>query len=236
MLLTEKLNDVILKLRGIEAKYLDRRTTLDSQRFFGSWRSSTVNAERKNDCTFIQTVVEWIDDLGNRREYLEKFGNMDPIFRHLNSHEWSDETAKTKGLKRVYDESLVPYLSQVMLGAMILTLAKITQSYTGLGVIAYDEGAVKNYSALAYVLMNEFNIEKLSDIDAPGRRTCLRSLVRFISIMEAAHQQEKSSAAIQWHPSFANEVLLQQLSKEINAIEPEIAATAGQNKVTALAM
>lgn len=236
MFLTEKLNDVIAKLSDIEEKYLGRRTTLDSQRYFSGWRASTDNVERKNDCVFIQRVVEWIADQGNRMEYLEKFGSMDPVFKHLGNDEPLDDNTKNKMLKKVYDISVVPYLSQAMLGAMVVTLSKITQSYTGLRIGAYDEGAVKNCSALAYVLVSEFNIDKLSDIDASKRLVYLRSLERFILVMEAAHQQDKSLSVIQWHPSFANEALLQQLSTQIQVIEREIAATADQNKASALSM
>lgn len=227
MKLSEKLTELLPKLSDIEAKYTERRGELDKQRFLANWRWSTENPERKNDCNFIGAVVGWVGEQSNRLEYLEKYEDVDPKLKQsiaaVNESSLS-EKEKQKEVKKLHDSAVLPYLGQAMLGAMVLTLSKITKSYTSARLTGCDEATVKSYSALAYVLLNGFNLKQLSDIDPLARLSYLQSLVRFIQVMDAGHQKNKSLASYQWHLSYSNEALLQQLSAAIASVEFEIAS------------
>lgn len=224
MTLPLKLTDILAKLSDLEEKYIARRSDLDKQRFLGNWRWSTENTERKNDCKFIGTVVGWVGDQSNRLEYLKNYGDDDPQLSELITSANAsslNEDEKDKVKRKMYEISICPFLRQAILGAVVLTLSKITKSYTGARLSGCDEATVKSYSGLAYVLLNEFNLEKLSDIDASERLSYLKSLDRLIKVLDAGHKKNKSLEAIQWHPSYTNEVLLQQLSSEIASLELE---------------
>ncbi len=219
MVLNYKLMVVISKLSDLEPKYAARRIVLDGQRFLGNWRGQTVNQDRQNDCLFMHALAGWVKE--NRFEYRD-------IYKRFNSD------LNKSGVKVSYDSCVAPFLKEAMLGAMILTLSKISKSYTNSTFTGCDEASVKNYSALAYVLLNEFNLGTVSEIDPMARCSYLRAFSRLVTSIDDGHKTDPSLALIQWHPSYSNDVLLQQLNNEIGAIETVVVASPSEEGRLAL--
>lgn len=148
--------------------YQETREEMDSQRFFASLRSPTVNPVRIEDATFVKDLANHVYD--NKFEYKV----VDEDFAGQN-----------------YATSIAPFLKQVITGAMLLQLIKVTNEYT-------FESSVKSYSAMGKVVLDLFGVEKLSDISNEDRTNYLQSLDRYLShFPDAEFHSKKSNADIQ---------------------------------------
>ncbi len=218
MRIVVSINNAVIKLRGIGCKYDELRKELDSRRYFATWRPATETQDRKNDYIFLEKIANWIEE--HKLDYLSKYVPLDDTFK------------KQSADKLSYSAAVAPFLTEVMLGATMLTLLKITKMYTGAWIGGADETSVKHRSALARVLFEAFGIEKVSDLDSLVCRDYLISLSRFINTISVGQKTNASSEApVQWHPSCTNDELLKQLSDEIGLIERVVASPSDEGKV-----
>ena len=147
--------------------YQSTREEMDSQRLFASLRSPTDNPVRIEDATFVKDLANHVR--ANKFEY----GEVDEDFAGQD-----------------YSKSIAPFLKQVIAGAMLLQLIKVTNEYT-------FESSVKSYSAMGKVVLDLFEVEKLSDISDEDRTNCLQSLDRYLRhFPDAAFHSKKSNADI----------------------------------------
>lgn len=178
-----KMQDFFTSIANLKANYEERRKVKDLNRFFGSYRAPTINISRLNDIEFIQNVAKSI------KENKNYYDRMDPVFS-----------------KTDYSKTTAPFLRRVLSGALIFNLIKITQTYS-------SEKKVKDYSALAEVILNVFGIDKLSDLPTDFQKECLEDLKRYMVITNL-HLKKESKELISWHP----EKTIKQIKMKINEI------------------
>lgn len=211
----DNIGTVIAKLSVIDKLYNEKRLAFDKNRHFGGWRASTANPQRKQDCVFIQTIADWIQK--NKFGFGETYGSYDEIF---------------KGMKAGanYSNDIAPFLKQAMLGACLLTALKINRSYMLAWVGRCQEVSVKQYSALASILLDGFGVEKLSDVSLIASRDYLAAFVRFIEMIDKQQKEIASTSPQQWHPEYTNDVLLQQVKTELGQVETAISAMSEEQR------
>lgn len=136
----------------IHTTYKSERSDMDAQRFFSSYRASTINQERLNATACIQKIATYIST--------NKF-NWDTI----------DQTFKQKD----YAKITAPFLKKAISGALVLELITITATYS-------NEATVKTNSALGKIILDLFKIDKLSDIPPQEMQECLSNLNHFLEV------------------------------------------------------
>lgn len=170
------------------ATYQTERSDMDGQRFFASFRSSTINSERLNDANCIEKIAKSI----SRSKF--KWESIDPTFANKN-----------------YAREIAPFLREVISGALLLELIKITTSYKR------GEAYVKTGTALGKIILDLFNIDKLSDVPTEQMHKCLSNFKHFLEVTNEpkVDEQNKPIPLTQWHASIENSALIKQVNEEL---------------------
>lgn len=170
------------------ATYQTERSEMDGQRFFASLRFSTTNSERLNDATCIEKIAKSIS---------------------TNKFKWKsiDSTFADKN----YASEIAPFLREVISGALLLELIKLTASYKR------GETYVQTNSALGKIILDLFNIKKLSDVPTEQMHKCLSNFKHFLEVTNEpkVDEQNKPIPPAQWHASIENSALIKQVNEEL---------------------
>lgn len=172
--------DLTDSTQRLSTAYKKERSNMDEQRFFGSYRSSTNNPERLNAASCIQRIATYIS--ANKFEW----DKLDPGFQHKD-----------------YAATTAPFLKKAISGALILELVTITATYS-------NEATVKTNSALGKIILDLFNIDKLSDIPLEEMQECLSNLEHFLEVTNKQLPNNK------WHDVLSNTQLIQQVNVEMD--------------------
>ncbi len=135
--------------KSLKSDYQAKRQIMDIARIGGSWRPYTHAKQRLDSIKFIEDLTQFV--MENRYNY-----------------------RSTIFTDRTYTQVVEPLLIRIILGAYMLELINITQSYS-------SETSVKNDSALGFIILNFFEIEKLSDIPKEIQSDCLASLRSYLT-------------------------------------------------------
>ena len=182
-LTTFKLEQLKNAADELMVNYLAKRKAMDQERMLGLYLPFTHNPKRLNDIQFVQKISTYIHENRFRYKYI------DPNFATSS-----------------YNNDVIPFLKQTIIGAFLFELLKITTIYT-------DE-TVKDYSALGAVILEFFQIDKLSDIPKHELTTSLLSLQQFMMSTQVA------SPTIHWHDTISNQPLIEKIDGLIKSIVP----------------
>jgi hypothetical protein len=137
--------------------YQVKRKQMDEARTFGFFLPYTHNQSRLDNIKFLETVASFV--IQNKFIYSS----------------W-DESFRSKR----YDREVAPFLRKVVLGIYLFELKNITDTY-------YSEAWVKTSSALGSILLDFFEIDKLSDIPKEVQAGLLLSLQKYIQSCPKEH-------------------------------------------------
>ncbi|WP_131795828.1 hypothetical protein [Fluoribacter gormanii] len=127
--------DILIKSdQQLVISYQKTRGHLDEQRFFASIFPKAHNPERLNDAAFIEKIALHISM--NRCNY----SNKDPDYKN-----------------KKHSNCIAPFLKEVLTGALLLELIKISNGYS-------NEEDVKKNSALGKIILTLIDINQISDV------------------------------------------------------------------------
>ncbi|WP_131795869.1 hypothetical protein [Fluoribacter gormanii] len=183
--------DILIKsAQQLVISYQKTRVHLDEQRFFASILPKTHNPERLNDAAFIEKIALHISM--NRFNY----SNMDPDYKNKN-----------------YSNCIAPFLKEVLTGALLLELIKISNSYS-------NKEDVKRNSALGQIILTLFDINEISDVSEKQLHRSLSKLYKYMEIIEY-NENKKGNSNFLWHKTKSNEELKQEINVELKKLSSE---------------
>ena len=184
-----KLDKLQEAANGLTESYKHTRMEMDQRRTLGFLRPYTQNPDRLNDIQCIKKITAYI----NKNKFL---------YRH---------TSSSSGyINSLYNKEIAPFLKQAIVGAFLFELLKITSIYT--------DDTVRGNSALGEVILDLFEIDKLSQFPKDKLTECLSSLQQFIQNMA-----EKEPLR-QWHETMTNQQLIDNIAELLKKIVPFPAA------------
>jgi len=172
---------------GLLKNYQNKRKQLDESRFFAFFLPYTHNQSRLDNIQFIVNASTYL--IKNKFNY----SSWDESFRH----------------KR-YDRDVAPFIRKAILGLYLLELMTITESYS-------SEISVKTNSALGAIILDFFDIDKLSDIKTTTQKDFLCALLQYLRVAP-------SERALSFHPSLKPEQIIEKISSQIqilSVVEPD---------------
>lgn len=177
--------------QALESTYKKKREAKDADRFFGGYRSATKNPSRDVDIHFAKTITCSADK------------------RRPNYAQWDEEIQKQSAekSKNQMKKIVADYLELVMTGAFLLDLTFITKEF-------YSEESVKGSSVLGELILDLFQIEKLSDAPEETRLEVFQALKHYMTVVN-----NKTVEPIKWHETKSNKALMEALDHEICKVE-----------------
>lgn len=178
--------------------YQIKRKQFDDSRFFAFFLPYTHNQSRLDNIKFIVDASTYL--IKNKFNYI----SWDESFRH----------------KR-YDRDVAPFIRKAILGLYLLELINITKSYS-------SETSIKSCSALGAIILDFFEIEKLSDLPSATQKDFLCALLQYLRVAPA-------DRGLSFHPTLKLEEIKEQVSvyiKEFSAAEPEQAISQASLSLT----
>ena len=182
MFIIPKFQNLSKAAKKLETNYKTQREAFDKGRFFASFRPATNNLDRFNDTNFIKSLEHFVENLKTD----STLGNSDSFFKGKD-----------------YERVIAPYLKEVISGAFLLVLIKITHTYS-------REESVKTNSALGQIILDLFKIDKLSDVPSDQLKNCLSNLNRFLDKMP--------EPPTTWHQTLSKVDLQKQIAAELQKL------------------